>query len=129
LRTAPGPLGGVGGEHLEVLGRPGVDDLQPVVQVLHQHVRRLAGQRRLDPLPVPGDGHLLAELDVDGVQQRDARGDEQAGGQRVVLGLGDQVGRDVRGTAVSSARIPISVGPASESMPHRPCTSRLAAAT
>jgi hypothetical protein len=112
-----------------VLGRPGVDDLEPVVQVVHQHVRRLAGQRRLDPLAVPGDGHLLAELDVDGVQQRDARGDEQAGGQRVVLGLGDQVGRDVAGTAVSSARIPISVGPASESMPHRPCTSRLAAAT
>jgi hypothetical protein len=90
-----GPLGGVGGEHLEVLGRPGVHDLEPVVEVLDQHVRGLAGQRRLDPLAVPGGRHLLAELHVDGVQQRDARGDQQAGGQRVVLGLGDQVGGDV----------------------------------
>ena len=33
------------------------------------------------------------------------------------------------GSAVSSARIAISVGPASESMPMRPLSSRLAAVT
>ncbi len=92
-----GPLGRVGGEHLEVLGGPGVDDLQAVVEVVDQHVRGLAGQRGLDALAVPCRGDLLAELDVDRVEQLDARRDQQAGGERVVLGLRDEVGGDEGG--------------------------------
>ena len=44
-----------------------------------------------------------------------------------MLGLGDQVGRHERRVgAESSARMPISVGPASESIPMTPLSSRLA---
>ena len=40
-------------------------------------------------------GDLHGELGVDGVGERDAVGDQHAGGDDVVLGLADQVGRDV----------------------------------
>jgi hypothetical protein len=88
----PGQRRGVRRLHLEVLGAPGVDDLQAVLEVVHEHVRRLPGQRRLDPLAVPGRGDLLHELGVDGVEQGLAGGHQQAGGERVVLGLRHQVG-------------------------------------
>ena len=67
-----------------------------MVEVLDEHVGALVGQGGLDPLAVPGRRHLLAQLDVDGVEQLDAVAHQQAGGLRVVLGLGDQVGGDVR---------------------------------
>jgi hypothetical protein len=60
------------------------------------------------------------------------RGDEQHTSELIVLGLGHQVrGEQARGSAVSSATMAISVGPARESMPQTPCawTRALASAT
>ena len=45
---------------------------------------------------MPGGVHLLLQLGLDVVGQPERVGDEHAGGLRVVLGLADQVGRDVR---------------------------------
>ena len=104
----------VAGQHLEVLGRPLVDDGEPLLEVVDEDVGRLVAQRGLDPLAVPGRRDLPGELGVDRVEQLRARCHEQARGVGVVLGLRDQVGRDEdAGRRVSSARMPISVGPAS----------------
>jgi hypothetical protein len=62
-----------------------------------QHGGRLAGERGLDHVPLVGVRDLLAQLDIDRVRQLAAGGHQQAGGQHVVLGLGDEVGRDVGG--------------------------------
>ena len=68
-----------------------------------------------------GRRHLHAELGVDRVEQLALVGDQQAAGELVVLGLRDQVsGKVGRVGAESSARMPISVGPASASMPTTP---------
>ena len=54
----------------------------------------------------------------------------QLHGVLVVLGLGDEVGRDPRrARAVASAMMSTSVGPAIMSMPTCPTTWRLASAT
>ena len=45
---------------------------------------------------MPGHRHLLVQLGLDLVGQPLRRRDQHAGGQRVVLGLADQVGGDVR---------------------------------
>ena len=80
-----------------MLGRPRVEHLEALVEVLDEHVRALVGEGRLDPLAVPGGGDLADQLGVDGVEQLGAVGDEQAGRLRVVLGLRDEVGGDVGG--------------------------------
>ena len=54
------------------------------------------GQRGADPLDVAGRGDLLVQLHLDLVGQAQRVGDQHRGGHRVVLGLADQVGRDVR---------------------------------
>ena len=96
VADAAGAHRGVGGDDFEVLGGPGIDDLEPVVQVVDQDVGGLAVEGRLHPLAVPGGFDLADQLGVDGVEQLGAGGHQQAGRQRVVLGLGDQVGGDVR---------------------------------
>ena len=85
------------GLDLEVLGGVGVDDLEPLLEVVDQHDGRLpAAQRGADPLGVAGRGDLLVELGLDLVGEPLASRDQDAGGHRVVLGLADQVGGDVR---------------------------------
>ena len=81
---------------LEVLGGVGVDDGEALLEVGDEDGRRLlAGQRGADPVDVLGQRDLPFELDVDRVGQRDRVGDQDGRGQRVVLGLADQVGGDV----------------------------------
>jgi hypothetical protein len=79
-----------------VLGRPHVDDEEPLLKVDDEDEGRLVGQGQLDALPVPGRGHRLVELAVHRVEQVGAGRDEQAGRVGVVLGLRDQVDGDVR---------------------------------
>ena len=55
-------------------------------------MRALAGQRRLDPLAVPGRGDLLAELDVDGARA-------------AVAALGEPLGLDVTSAALGITQI------------------------
>ena len=114
-----------------MLGGVGVDDRQPLLEVAHETDRRLlAGERLGDPLDVLGQRHLAHHLGLDRVGERNRVGDQDGRGERVVLGLADQVGGDVRRRRrCASARIAISVGPASASMPTTPRTSRFAAAT
>ena len=79
-----------------MLGGVGVDDHQPGVEVVDQDDAGLPpGQRRPDPLDVLGRRDLPLQLDVDRVGQRLAVGHQDGRGQRVVLGLADQVGGDV----------------------------------
>ena len=92
------PGGGVLGLDLEVLGGVGVDHGEALLEVVDQHDRGLlAGQRGADPLGVPGHRHLLVELGLDVGGEPLGRGHQHRGGGRVVLGLGDQVGRHERG--------------------------------
>ena len=114
-----------------MLGGVGVDDVEAGVEVVDEDDRRTGGRSSasVDPLAVLGGGDLRRERRLDRVGQLRGVGDEDGGGQRVVLGLADQVGGDVPGSAVASARTAISVGPASASMPMTPLSSRLAAAT
>ena len=95
LRTRGRNVGRVAGDDLEVLGAPRIDDVDALGEVVDQDERRLAGQRRLDPLAVPGRGHSRRERGIDRVEQRLARRHEQARGELVVLGLRDQVGGEV----------------------------------
>ena len=90
-------LGRVPGLDLQVLGRPGVADGERGVFVVDQHAGGLAVEGFLYPLAVPGGGYLPGELLIDAVGQGGVGGDEQARGELVVLGLGDQVGGDVPG--------------------------------
>jgi hypothetical protein len=90
----PGQLAGPFGLDLQVLRGPRVGDRQRGVEVVHQHASRLTGQGRLDPFPVRRRGQEPRQLTVDTVGQAGIDGDQQAGGQRVVLGLGHQVRRD-----------------------------------
>jgi hypothetical protein len=85
------------GLDLQVLGRPGVRHGQRRVEAVHQHAGGLPGQRGLDPLPVPRAGHPGGQRPGHPAGQPVVGGDQQAGGQRVVLGLGDQVRGDHAG--------------------------------
>jgi hypothetical protein len=81
-----------------VLGGVGVDDAQAGVDVVDEHDADCwpasAAVMRSTCLVAPPAG----ELGHDRVGQRDARvGDEHRRGERVVLGLADQVGGDVGG--------------------------------
>ncbi len=93
-----GPAGGVVGLDLEVLGGVGVDHVDALLEVVDQHdAGLLAPERDQDALGVLGGVDLLVELALDLVGQPLGRGDEDGGGQRVVLGLAHQVGGDVGG--------------------------------
>ena len=72
-----------------MLGRPGVGDGAGGREVVDQDVARLALERADDALGVPGAGELAGELVVHPGGQARVGGDEQAGGQFVVLGLAD----------------------------------------
>ena len=112
-----------------MLRRPRVAHRERRVLVVDEHAGGLAIEGFFDPLAVPGRGDLRRELSVHVVGQGGVGGDEQAGGELVVLGLGDEVGGDVAGSAVSSAMTATSVGPFSPSVPTTPRSTRLAAAT
>ena len=62
VANASSALARVGGDDLEVLGSPLVDDLQPLVEVVDEHEGALLGQRGLDPLAVPGGRQLRCDL-------------------------------------------------------------------
>ena len=85
-----GGFRGVGGDDLEVLGRPLVDDPQAVVNGIDEHVGRLPGERLAHPLDVLGLRDSRVEFGVDLLEQRLGVGDEQAAGEFVVLGLAEQ---------------------------------------
>lgn len=80
-----------------MLGAVGVHDPQALVQAVDEDDRGLAaGQGRTDPvLDVLGGLDLRLELLLHRVRQLRGVGDQDGGGQRVVLGLADQVGGDV----------------------------------
>ena len=91
-------LGGILGLDLEVLRGVGVDDTKTCLEVVHQHDRRLlACEGRADPLGVFRCGGLRFELVLDGVRKLQVGGDEDGRGDRVVLGLADQVSGEDRG--------------------------------
>src|SRR6185437_1729319 len=89
-------LGGVVGLHLEVLRGPGVGDPDGGGEVVDQDVAGLPGQGGEDPLLVLGERHLAGQLRADPGRGGRVGGDQQAGGELVVLGLADQVGGEVR---------------------------------
>ena len=112
-----------------MLGRPRVGDGAGRVEVVDEDVAGLVGERGLDSLAVPGGRELAVQLVVDPGGQARVGGDQQAGGQLVVLGLADQVGGDEGRVGGVVGDDPISVGPFSPSMPTTPVRMRLAAAT
>ena len=75
-------------------GAQASDTASAASMLVHQHAGGLPGQRGRDPLPVPGRRHPGGQRPADPVGQPLVGGDQQAGGQRVVLGLGDQVRGD-----------------------------------
>ena len=90
--------GGVGGLDLEVLRGIGVGHCDGLVEVADQHDRGLLPREGGgDALGVPCGGHLGGHLLLHARSEVLRRGDEHGGGERVVLGLRDQVGRDVPG--------------------------------
>ena len=98
VADAIGDCAGVAGLNLEVFGGIGVDHVDALVEIVHQHDRGLLPrQRRPDALGVPGGRHLRFEFGADGLRQLDRIGDQHRPGQRIVLGLADQVGGDVAG--------------------------------
>lgn len=80
-----------------MLGAVRVDDPQALVDAVDQDDRGLpAGQRRGDPvLDVLGGRDLRFEFLLDRVRESHGVRDQDGGGERVVLGLADQVGGDV----------------------------------
>ena len=86
----------LGGVDLQVLGGVRVHDLEAGGHIVDQHDAGLApGERRGDALGVLGARHLGGQLALDRAGQLLGVGDQHGGGQRVVLGLADQVGGDV----------------------------------
>ena len=80
-----------------MLGGVGVHHVEPLLEVVDEHDGRLlTAERGADPFGVLGQRHLLVELGGHVVGQRLAGRDQDGGGQRVVLGLADQVCGDVR---------------------------------
>ena len=80
-----------------MLGGVGVDHLEALVEVVDQHDPGLAaGQRRSGSARCAWWRAPAVELDVDPSASALGVGDQHRGGQRVVLGLADQVGGDVR---------------------------------
>ena len=89
-----GQLARVGDQQLQVLGGERLGHPQHGRPVVAEHDRGLAGEGGLDPVAVGGGRHLLGEQGLDRLPHVGVVGDQQAGGQRVVLGLGDQVDGD-----------------------------------
>ena len=88
----------VTGLDLQVLGGVGVDDVEPGVEVVDEDDAGLGtGEGLGDPLAVLRGGDAADQRLLDRGRQLLAVGDEDRGGQRVVLGLADQVGGDVLG--------------------------------
>ena len=96
-----GQLDGSGGLDLQVLGRPCIRDGQRRVDIADKHARGLAGERLLDAARVPRCFQLTGQLGVDPVGKLSVGGDQQAGRERVVLGLSDQVRGDKRGVGAA----------------------------
>ena len=77
-----------------MLGGEQLGHAHRLVDVVDQRDRALAVEGRLDTLAVPRAGDLVLEGRLDGLDELGGGGDQQAGGQLVVLGLGDEVGGD-----------------------------------
>ena len=73
---------------------PHIGDRQRGGGVVHEHAGGLPGQGGLHRVAVPGRGDLRAQFGVGALGEPWVGGDEQARGQRAVLGLRDQVGRE-----------------------------------
>ena len=81
-----------------MLGGIGVDYRDAGLEVVDQDDTGLpAGERRSDPLGVLGRGHAPDQRGFDAVGQLLTVGDQDGRGERVVLGLTDQVRGDVLG--------------------------------
>ena len=112
-----------------MLGGVGVDHGQALLDVVDEHdARLLPAEGGPDPVGVPGREDLLVELGLDVVGQPLATSVTStlaaAGSCSAWL---IRSAATYAASALSSARIAISVGPASESMPTTPLSSRLAA--
>ena len=98
LRTRSAALGRVDGDHLEVLGRPLVDDLESLVEVVDEARRHSASTAPSRPARGAGWSCTWRPSSASTASSRSAAvGDEQARGVLVVLGLRDQVGGQVAG--------------------------------
>ncbi len=127
---AGGDVGCVAGLDLEVLGGIRVDDVEPRVDVVDEDDARLCALEGLgDAFGVLRGRDASRERPSGGLGELLAVGDEDRCRERVVLGLADEVAATWSGSAESSARMAISVGPASASMPMSPLRRRLAATT
>ena len=95
---AGGDVGGVAGLDLEVLGGIRVDDVEAGVDVVDEDDARLRALEGLgDPLGVLRGRRRGGRAAVGAVGELLAVGDEDRRGERVVLGLADEVGGDVVG--------------------------------
>jgi hypothetical protein len=110
---------------LQVLGGVGVDDRTPVVDVGHQDASPdcLPPSAGGDPLGVLGGATWRFELGVDRVGQLDGVVTSTLAASGSCSAWLIRSAATCTGSAVSSARIAISVGPASASMPIRPRSS------
>ena len=114
-----------------MLGRDHVHRVERGEGVVDEHVRPPRGERGADVGAAGTLGRAASSSrGVDRVGDVGVPRDEDGGAAGTVLGLGQQVGGGelVPGT-LASATTTTSDGPASESMPTTPATSRLAAAT
>ena len=76
---------------------PHVGDRQRGGGVVHQHAGGLPGESGLHRVAVPGRGDLRTQFGLGALGEPCVGGDQQACGQRAVLGLGDQVSREEPG--------------------------------
>ena len=95
----PGGVGRrVGGLDLEVLGGVGVDHVEALLEVVDEHDARTA--RPVSAVRIRSTCRVAATCLSSSASTSSASaqrvGDQHGGGHRVVLGLADQVGRDVR---------------------------------
>ena len=127
---APGdPLGALG-DDLEVLGaRRLATSIASRIEGTSDH-EAVALQRRPRDRPRGAPAERRLQRRRQRLGERRTVVTHQLDGVLVVLGLGDQVGRDpARAGRCASARMSTSVGPAIMSMPTWPTTWRLASAT
>jgi len=105
-----------------------VGEGQRLVEVARDDRRASCRQRlRRDAIGVRGE---LALYRLDGAPcQRGIGGDQHGQGERVVLSLRHQVGRDLPRSALESATIATSLGPASASMRTSPTSCLFASVT
>ena len=82
-------------EQFEVLGRDRVGHLHPLLQVADDHDQALPAQGGARDVGTGQRVDLALDLDAGAIGEFLRIGDQDAGRQLVVLGLGEQVGRDV----------------------------------